>query len=808
MSACPRRCARRSRCAPATPATSSAQQEEIERAAAQRGDRAARTDLDYAAFPASRTRCARQLTRGAPGDARPGRAHPGRDAGGGVDPARASEEALRGRAAPQGRMSGFIAQLRHAWQQNDSLVCVGLDPEIERFPRHIAGAGLADLPVQQGDHRRHGGPGVRLQAAVRALRRLRGRRPARAHHRVHPPHLPGRPGDPRRQARRCRQHRRALRHRGLRALRRGCRDRQPVPRRRCARAVPAPRGQGRDRPVPHLQSRRRAICRTWRSAAASSTRSVAQLAAQRWNTRGNCLLVVGATYPQRARRGARARRRHAACWCRASARRAADVAQAVQRGQSADRHRTHHQLLARASCTPPRGAGLRQAAAARAATTAAARRDQCRRRKRRARCRLLSAVPRALGRALGCSPGGACGCSASGEAAPAAAAAQRDPGARRRPGSGLARSAEGARHRGAEHRCATCARASPRSMQHAAVAPGVARELERERRRPHLHLPPASRGALVERRPGGGGGFRGGPASAWSIRPPPPQYAQYVDVIANAQRHRRGRKPPQTLGVSAPDDATVVMRLAAPAPYLPGAAVASEHLSGASRRRLRATATASRARASWCRTAPSCSRSGCRARTCSALRNHYYWNDAATRLEAVKYLQIADENAELTRYRAGELQVTCVVPRGQFDWIRANLGDRAARRRRSSPPTTTASICAARPSGTSRSCAARSRWSSTARSSHSWCCASASCPPTAGCLPGSTTTRSQSFDYRDAADGRRASPKRSGCTREAGYSRDTAARASSCATTPARCTPSSRSRSPRCGRRRSASTCA
>ena len=58
-----------------------------------------------------------------------------------------------------------------------------------------------------------------------------------------------------------------------------------------------------------------------------------------------------------------------------------------------------------------------------------------------------------------------------------------------------------------------------------------------------------------------------------------------------------------------------------------------------------------------------------------ASRNHSYWNDAATRLDAVKYLFIADENAELARYRGGELQVTFVVPRGQFDWIRANLAD-------------------------------------------------------------------------------------------------------------------------------------
>jgi len=35
-------------------------------------------------------------------------------------------------------MSAFIRQLAASWERNDSLICVGLDPEIERFPRHIA----------------------------------------------------------------------------------------------------------------------------------------------------------------------------------------------------------------------------------------------------------------------------------------------------------------------------------------------------------------------------------------------------------------------------------------------------------------------------------------------------------------------------------------------------------------------------------------------------------------------------------------------------------------------------------------------
>jgi oligopeptide transport system substrate-binding protein len=56
------------------------------------------------------------------------------------------------------------------------------------------------------------------------------------------------------------------------------------------------------------------------------------------------------------------------------------------------------------------------------------------------------------------------------------------------------------------------------------------------------------------------------------------------------------------------------------------------------------------------------------------VRNTHYWNDAASRIDGVKFLQIADENAELRAYRAGELHSTVTVPRGQFDWIKENLG--------------------------------------------------------------------------------------------------------------------------------------
>jgi oligopeptide transport system substrate-binding protein len=151
------------------------------------------------------------------------------------------------------------------------------------------------------------------------------------------------------------------------------------------------------------------------------------------------------------------------------------------------------------------------------------------------------------------------------------------------------------------------------------------------------------------------------------------QYAQLVDVIENAADIVAGKRPPESLGVSAPDDATVVLRLASPAPYLLGL--------------LAHPACSPLHRPSLAKLGERFARPGEQVSNGAfvltewlhgsyirAARNRRYWDDASNRLDAVKYVQLADENAELRAYRAGELHCTAVVPRGQFDWIRANLG--------------------------------------------------------------------------------------------------------------------------------------
>jgi oligopeptide transport system substrate-binding protein len=151
-------------------------------------------------------------------------------------------------------------------------------------------------------------------------------------------------------------------------------------------------------------------------------------------------------------------------------------------------------------------------------------------------------------------------------------------------------------------------------------------------------------------------------------------YAQVIDVIENAADIVAGKKPPNTLGVSAPTDSTVVVTLGSPAAYLPSL--------------LSHTSTCPVHRPTLSQHPDQLAKPGVMVSNgafilkewvqgshIAAVRNHNYWNDAATQLDGVKYLLIPDENAELTRYRAGALHTTYVVPRGQFDWIRANLAN-------------------------------------------------------------------------------------------------------------------------------------
>jgi len=194
-------------------------------------------------------------------------------------------------------MSGFIRQLGEAWARNDSLVCVGLDPEIERLPAAIAAEpspifqfnkavidATADLVCAYKPQFAH-------YAAYEAEDQLE--RTIEYIHRTYPGVpviLDSKRGDIGSTAERY----------ALEAFERYAAD-----------AITVNPYLGGDALEPFLEHENKGViilCRTSNPGARDLQdlrvegrplyHVVAELAAQRWNSRGNCMLVVGATYPR------------------------------------------------------------------------------------------------------------------------------------------------------------------------------------------------------------------------------------------------------------------------------------------------------------------------------------------------------------------------------------------------------------------------------------------------------------------------------------------------------------------------------
>ena len=194
-------------------------------------------------------------------------------------------------------MSQFITKLERSWDSSDSLVCVGLDPEIERFPEQIADQAspifqfnkaiidaTADLVCAYKPQFAH-------YAAYEAEDQLE--RTIDYIHRSYPGIpviLDSKRGDVGNTAERY----------AIEAFERYHAD-----------AVTVSPYLGGDSLEPFLKYEDKGViilCRTSNPGAGEVQdleirgrklfHVIAELASQRWNSRGNCMLVVGATYPR------------------------------------------------------------------------------------------------------------------------------------------------------------------------------------------------------------------------------------------------------------------------------------------------------------------------------------------------------------------------------------------------------------------------------------------------------------------------------------------------------------------------------
>ena len=194
-------------------------------------------------------------------------------------------------------MTSFVQQIKDAWSRNRSLVCVGLDPETEKLPPHIAQQGspifqfnkaiidaTADLVCcykPQFAHYAACGAEDQLEQSIDYIHRM---------YPGIPVILDAKRGDVGNTAKQY----------AIEAFERYSAD-----------AVTVNPYLGFDSLEPFLSYESKGVivlCRTSNPGARELQdldvngrklyQVVADLAARRWNERGNCLLVVGATYPQ------------------------------------------------------------------------------------------------------------------------------------------------------------------------------------------------------------------------------------------------------------------------------------------------------------------------------------------------------------------------------------------------------------------------------------------------------------------------------------------------------------------------------
>ena len=145
-------------------------------------------------------------------------------------------------------------------------------------------------------------------------------------------------------------------------------------------------------------------------------------------------------------------------------------------------------------------------------------------------------------------------------------------------------------------------------------------------------------------------------------------YAQAAEVIANAPQILAGDADPETLGVEAVDDRTVVIRLERQVPYFlnlltqPGMYPARPDQDTVDGRPLVQNGPYIVERwepGSYIRLA----------------RNDEYWNADNVSIDVVTWHVTADEVAEYNRYRTGELDITTTVPSSLFSDVKAEFGD-------------------------------------------------------------------------------------------------------------------------------------
>lgn len=149
--------------------------------------------------------------------------------------------------------------------------------------------------------------------------------------------------------------------------------------------------------------------------------------------------------------------------------------------------------------------------------------------------------------------------------------------------------------------------------------------------------------------------------------------AALLYLIKNAEAVNRGRLSVEALGVTAPDDRTLIIELVEPAPYFPELIVhrglpAPRHV-------------IERKTRGWTQPGTMVSNGAfvldewIPQNHVRLVRNPEFFDADAVKLEVMYHVPSEDQETGLRRYRAGELDLLTTLPPARLGWIKENLSD-------------------------------------------------------------------------------------------------------------------------------------
>lgn len=142
------------------------------------------------------------------------------------------------------------------------------------------------------------------------------------------------------------------------------------------------------------------------------------------------------------------------------------------------------------------------------------------------------------------------------------------------------------------------------------------------------------------------------------------QVSDDLRLIAGAPQIIAGRLPPSSLGAYAPADNVLVVKIVLPAPYFP------QILSHSAAFPIYSDDSAkSHSPESWVSNGPYVLANWRPSTQVELRRNPRYWDIANVHIARVDYQIASDQNSQLARYRAGQLDLTDIVPANAVPWI-------------------------------------------------------------------------------------------------------------------------------------------